>query len=392
MRYQAAFTLFAVFTAYTIGANASNKSDIQELKQRMACLEQRKGCCAETGCPTCSPDPDSNTAFYVWGEGLYWKAAESGLTSVIKAVSGQEVLVGLSANIHGIKSKHPHFDWHWGFRIGAGYNMCHDLWDVYSEWTRFHFTDRKVVSVPSGGSPTSGVIPVLFPFWIPKISTDIFPPTTLVRSETHWKVQLDMIDLQLGRQFYVTNCLVLKPHLGLRVGWILQSYNIEDLGGIGSFDIPTAFTMNMRNNFWGVGLIGGLDSIWNLGRGFSIYGNGAVSILDGHFINRFVFFDGVRLNEDAPFGIGVQFDNKSHQNMAVFVADLALGVRWDRSFWCDRIHVGVRAGYEQHIYFEQNQFMNYQNDFAIITALPNYYADGGNLSTNGITVGMEIGY
>jgi hypothetical protein len=39
----------------------------------------------------------------------------------------------------------------------------------------------------------------------------------------------------------------------------------------------------MKNNFWGVGLRGGLDTQWGLGKGFSIYGKLALSVLWGKF-------------------------------------------------------------------------------------------------------------
>ncbi|HSX12142.1 MAG TPA: Lpg1974 family pore-forming outer membrane protein, partial [Rhabdochlamydiaceae bacterium] len=335
------------------------------------CLECRKTCCTETGCRVCSCDPDDVTAFYVTGEALYWKAAEGGLTNVVKGVP-------IGAQILGGRSKHPRFNWHWGFRLDAGYNMCYDLWDIYASWTRFHFQDRKNTNLGPDRDPFIEGFPSLFPFWVP----GFFTSPTVNQSETEWKVRLDVIDLQLGREFYVTNYLSLKPHLGLRTAWIHQTYNITDFSDASSFletGVRTA-SMDMKNNFWGIGIVGGLDTTWDIGCGFTIYGNGALSILDGHFQNKFrfssTFLDEKLLNSD-------------HQNMAVLVADLALGLRWDTSFGCDWYRLGIWTGYEQHVYFEQNQFMNYQF-FSL--SLPVYYTNGGNLSTNGLVIGMEFAF
>lgn len=380
MKYRSALTSFTVLTLSMTAAQASNKSDIQELKQRVDCLESKNTCCSSNGCSTCSYDPDYNTAFYIAAEALYLKAAESGLTNVIKAIPEGGAMVDSG------RSRHPRFNWHWGFRVDVGYNMCHDLWDIYASWTRYHFKDHRTTTLGEPRDPFATGFPTLFPFWT------FSDGTPINESETTWKVHLDMIDLQLGREFFVTNYLSLKPHIGLRTGWIRQTYNIEDSAFASANLVAAAinFDIDMKNNFWGIGVVAGLDTKWQLGCGFAIYGNFAFSVLDGHFHTSYDFTAGTPLfiAEDPPLTVLSELENTNHQNMAVFVADLSLGLRWESPFACDRFLFGIWAGYEQHVYFEQNQFTNYQFDYN--SRVVNYYADGGNLSTNGIVVGAEL--
>lgn len=372
MRCQSAL---AVFTLFTSAAFASNKSDIQELKQRIQCLEEKNTCCTETRCTSCSCEPEEMNAFYVSGEALYWKAAESGLASCTKFVSEPPS----GSIIDGGRTKHPHFKWHWGFRVEAGYNMCYDLWTVYANWTRYHFKDHKNTNLGPNRNPEALGLPTLFPFWLPDQGI-------LFNSiDTHWRVNLDQVDLQIGREYFLTDYIRLRPHVGMRTAWIHQKYNLD------TFSVDTRVSrtdLNMKNNFWGIGIVGGLDSNWGLGCGFSIYGNGSVSILDGHFdssynVGIFTFADTFTSNGS----LASAFLDKNHQNMAVFIADLALGLRWDKEFSCQRFYLSFWAGYEQHVYFEQNQFLNLQ-----FSQNPVFETNGGNLSTNGITIGLEFGF
>jgi hypothetical protein len=363
MRYQAALTLFAVFTAYTIGANASNKSDIQELKQRVACLEERPGCCAGRECPTCSPDPENDLAFFLWGEGLYWKVSENGLPSCLKFVT-------TSGGLSSINVKHPPFNWHWGFRVGAGYNMCHDLWTVYATYTRFHFSNPKNVTLGPDRNPDLVGLPSLLPLWVAD-STDL---VNFVK--TKWRVHFDQGDVQLGRNFYVSDSLILRPHFGLRTAWIRQKYDFDMVSLAGA---PLVIDLNMKNNFWGFGGIVGLDTTWEISCGFSLLGNVALSILDGHFDTTYDLAEIATETEEL-------FQH-NHQNSAVLFADLFVGFQWMRDFCCERFRLGMWAGYEQHIFFEQNQFMNLQfSEHAL------FETNGGNLNMNGVTIGLEFGF
>ncbi|HSX03852.1 MAG TPA: Lpg1974 family pore-forming outer membrane protein [Rhabdochlamydiaceae bacterium] len=386
MKNQSAFTLFALFTAFPVISHASNKSDIQELKQRVQCLEERKTCCTQTQCSACTCDTDIKTTFYVSGEALYWKTSETGLAYVTKVANESATP---SQQLEGGRTKHPSFDWHWGFRVGAGYKMCHDLWDIYANWTRFHFANRDKTDLGPFRSPVAVSLPTLFPFWLPNAGAFTTLPEAVNSAEARWKVHLDVIDLELAREFFVTDWLTFRPHLGFRTAWINQKLDLE----YSAFSSPVttsterAFSVDMKNNFWGIGIIAGLDTNWILGCGFSIYGNVAFSILDGHFKTTFDY-SGQFFNAGGVGSARNIFEDKNHQNFATFVADLAIGLDWRRNISCDRFYLGAWAGYEQHIFFEQSQFMNYQSSVFV----PNFYTDGGNLNMTGITIGFEFGF
>jgi hypothetical protein len=70
------------------------------------------------------------------------------------------------------------------------------------------------------------------------------------------------------------------------------------------------------------------------------------------------------------------------------VLDLALGLQWDYMFCNDRIHLGLHAGWEHHIYFSQNQFPSFTN--AVSKGI--YVSNQGDLALQGWTIGARLDF
>ena len=106
--------------------------------------------------------------------------------------------------------------------------------------------------------------------------------------------QLNLVDIELGRNFWTSHYLAIRPHVGIRVAYLEQDYDIEHAGGNWgainassvtgySWGPQTALnnSVHLDNDFKGVGLRSGLDSTWNLGCGWALYGDFAASIVYG---------------------------------------------------------------------------------------------------------------
>jgi len=65
---------------------------------------------------------------------LIWQAHETGLPVA--------TILGSLTNFGDATTKNIHFDYDLGFRVGAGYNMAHDEWDLNLTWLRF-YTDGQ---------------------------------------------------------------------------------------------------------------------------------------------------------------------------------------------------------------------------------------------------------
>jgi len=340
---QKLFSLVASLVAFTSIVNADyDDAQLRNLENRVTVLEQKKGCNGMIN-PSARPVVDDGADLFISADFLYWRCHENGLGYVIKnggAFSGQNPeSVGAVLNSGKIKNVHP--DWRAGFRVGVGYNLDHDGWDLSANWTRYYTHAHNETFAPIGGT----LIPAF-------INPAIAPPVgTLVEAEAHWKLHLNVIDFELGREFFVSRCMTIRPFGGLKTAWLNQKMRTE-------YDYLTAGTVQtiepkMSSNFWGIGLMGGLDSEWKFSEGWSIYASGDIALLYGYYKIR-----------DREYGITstaqtTRLKVKDDPTIGRAITDLAAGLRWEEMFSCDSFRLRIQAGWEQHMYFSQNQFIKF---------------------------------
>ena len=134
----------------------------------------------------------------------------------------------------------------------------------------------------------------------------------------------------------------------------------------------------MSSKYDGAGLVAGLDSEWDIACGFSVYADVSAALLYGQFRSSSRQISRV---EDEVFG-----DVKLHDrfNACVPVTDLALGLRWKPVFecFCTPISPIVDLGWEQHVFFDQNRFIDMRNCDAP--------SSRGNLSLTGLTLSLGV--
>lgn len=268
--------------------------------------------------------PTAQNGWNIWmrGDALYWRASEDNL---FYAYSGNDIGGSRNRDVLTVD-----FDWEWGFRLGIGYTIPRDRWDISLYWTRFHTSSHSsfALNLPKDA--------LFINWWVVTYLSDLGITNS---ADGHWKADLDQLDLSLGREFFVGRHLTLRPHAGLRSAWIDQQLK-------SSFHMTTGTAVStMTNDFWGFGFFGGLDTKWMLSNSWHIFANGDLAILYGNFdisekgkINNTLFFT---------------FDDDFHAGRTV--ADLQAGLCWSHRFNKDRFALTFRAGYEYHLYPNQNQ-------------------------------------
>lgn len=347
-------------------ADTADSAHMRHLENRVTALEQKKGTSGVIN-PSGKPQVRDGFDVFVTADVLLWQAHEDGLPLAIRSEPGTGFADLGDGDVAGLD-----WDWSWGFRLGIGYDLMHDGWDVYLKWMRIygHAHGHAKAEVgsdlwPTLTSPSSG-----------RVVTMNGPYETL---HAHWKSQLNQLDLELGREFFISRWMTLRPHFGLRSDWIRQSLHVdyERL-----FDVPAwDYDIASRNKFWGIGLATGLDVQWGLGKGFSLYTDGAFAILYGfHKIDRDdLVFDPAKV----PYT-----DMGDSYRVSRTVSDLELGVRWDRMFDNDRFYLRLQAGWEHHVYFAQNQFPRFVDS----SALGDFVANQGDLTFQGWTFAARFDF
>lgn len=287
--------------------------------------------------PNAGPCVACGTDFYLTADFIYWSVREDNVQFAFS--SGTDLVAPLQG-----RSYFPNFKMQPGFKVGAGILFDHDGWDVFAEYTWIRSRNNTGTATPSPGiviDTASGLGE--FPIAISSITGEW---------ELHY---FNVIDLEMGRNFYISRYLKLRPHFGFKGTWQKQFFNItlnetdEDVG-------PITATQNANQFFWGFGIRAGLDAAFHFSRSFSAFGEIAAAGLYGQFEDSIVDLatidaTGVAIASGAsPFN----FQNNFHTIKPVF--EWMLGLRWE-TYTCDKqFHFSLEAGWEAQYWLGQNQF------------------------------------
>ncbi len=297
--------------------------------------------------------------FYATADLLFWNLKEDGSDYALPYLTSSKAP-------HG-NAKHAHFNWDFGFRTGVGYNLEHDAWDWFLNFTWFHTHANNTARAHEDKalSPQKGT-PLDF---------------TTTKMHSRWHIHYYVLDLEIGRSYFVSKYLAFRPQFGIESAWISQRrrYHLK-----GDTD-PTSHLFGQRiygkNNFWGIGPRAGMKGTWYMCNHFSLIGavNGALQW--GRFDDH--------LNETSLGTSGktriVDVDGDFHRlvpNVQMF-----LGFSWDANISEDENHLGILLSYEFQYWWRQNQFLNEQQPIAT-----QFQHESKDLSINGVTLNVRYDF
>jgi hypothetical protein len=276
--------------------------------------------------------------FYFHVEGLAMQAKEDGLDIAIEDTTAPAANTPITnGEVKGFSNNTHDFDWNPGMRVGLGFYLDHDAWSLDFDWTWLNITNYKRANATTAAG-------VMLPLW----SIGSGTPAAQIgsRMSARWDVDYNTFDIRLGKPHYVSRYFIVCPHFGVRGGWIDQHYGV-DMGGQGGAT-SNRTVMSADNNFWGVGARCGVDNDWVLGKGWCLFGNVAASMLFGKF--------SIDQHYTLPVAAGANADGYNlnyniYQNVPNF--EIALGIGWGKYFNKKKNHIGIRAAYEFHEWWDQ---------------------------------------
>jgi len=237
-----------------------------------------------------------------------------------------------------------------GFRVGVGHMMAYDQWDVKAYYTRFHTEGKdRVTSVPGSVRST-----FLGNFYVRNSTGSGLSGPGYRKARIRWDIDYDILDGELGRNFWVSRYLSLRPFLGVRGGWIDQKVRSK-------WEDPTLtegpfFTKGketIENDFWGVGPAGGIETKWAFFCGRNelyVFGDLSGALMWGHWSFRDVYSNDV--------GDRVTVTSDDLDGGASMIRSFA-GLGWDFRFKEGRYRLRARAGYEMQVWFNQLQYYSF---------------------------------
>lgn len=265
----------------------------------------------------------------VFADGLYWYTGET---------FDWAFTLTPSQNSLQTTYKTFSFDWAPGFRIGLGFNKEQYRWDTQASYTWFQ---SKATDHASGS-----VTPA---FLAARLS--LLEPFATGRASL--KINYNIFDWDLGRNFMVCKYLLLRPSIGLRGGWIIQAiysdWTIPDFLDLFLFSASE----NLKQKFKGVGPKGGITGKWCFGNirrhSFSLIGQFEAGFLWGHWSIRDKFVDNLST---------VIYVKTFDRNFGSFVLHSFMGFGWDYNFNHDRSHFRLKLGYEIEDWLNQCQIFS----------------------------------
>lgn len=254
------------------------------------------------------------------------------------------------------------FDYHPGFKAGIGHSLNnHDNWSFFLRYTGLHLKNKvthnfnEYVLIPSFYAGYSGIF--------------------ITSATAKWRLNFDMVDLDMERSFYLGTRLITKPFVGLKGGYIKQKYrnNITNYNA----NIGTYYPYYKgKVDSWKIGARAGCDFSWFISRAFRVNANLAIDLLYADFRSSFTnyLYAGTASN---------MYTLTATKNTYVIqpVFETALGFGWGSYFANDRLHFDVSALYEFQVYLRENQFLFEQ-----------IYDDMGALYLHGLTVNARLGF
>ncbi len=270
--------------------------------------------------PLAGPIVREWAGLYVSADFIYWQMREDGLEYAHDGVTTS----GATASKQG-GYKNFDFAYEPGFKVGLGTNFRHDGWDLFLNYTWFENSRTAHASVHS----SRGVLDV--------IEYDGTFPDSSIKAEAHWHLLFNVVDFELGRNFYISQHLAVRPFIGLKASWMSQRLNVNNYPQSGGEHL-----LKQKQHFWGGGLRGGAITDWHFTRNWSLYGNLALAELYSLFQDKLH---------------GVQAFQKRIFHTIVPVLEMGLGVRYETFFSQDRYQLFAQLGWEQQVWWGQNQFI-----------------------------------
>lgn len=315
---------------------------------------------------------------FVTADFLYWTAKEDGLAyaSTGSATAGAVADVPKRGSV-----RHPKMDWEPGFKVGLGWNMPIDGWDLFSQYTRFSTSNGTDQSVDPS-NPNNQLVN----FWGIGGSgignaTNLPPNQSTNSAESKWNLDYNVVDLELGRNGYIGRKLAIRPSFGLRGTWQNQDYKVAyvtpPLGGPGDF---VEWEMKQNLDMWAIGLRTAMNTSWEFNRYFSLVFNGAFSVLMTHFEitrkdSQKAFNDPNVLLSDLDL-----FHSTNDYYTLKPVVDFFIGLRGDYWMQNERFHIRLEAGWEESLWISQNNFFRLEENAH------------GDLALHGLTVKLRADF
>lgn len=319
--------------------------------------------------PAAGPRVSNGADVFITADFLLWRPQEEGMAYAFTGLGDNVANVGQGSVLQ------PGWRWEPGFKVGLGLNLDHDGWDLYAQYTWLQ-SERK------DNTPFNST---LAPTWnIADNFNDLFSNVgnsvnSIRTAASTWKLEYNTIDLDLGRNFFVSQYLTTRPFFGFRGAWNKTNYQVTYTSPDGTYAIDaTQYQMDNNQDYWGFGLRTGLNTGWHFTNEFGFYGDFALSTLWSEFKTGRVDTRKDIIGAGNPVNV---INTQNNFYSIVPVTELEFGLRYETWFSDDDYHFLVQAGWSNLVWYNYNQTFKLAEE-----------GSHGDLTLQGLTVKVRFDF
>lgn len=318
--------------------------------------------------PCAGPRVKNGMDLYFTGDFVYWTARLDTLTYAKTSHRNPQNTGDLrKGNVQSV-------DWSWdpGFKVGLGWNFCHGCWDMNVQYTWF-YTNVGDKKHSTSLFPSYDLLPHTLP------QNQILFNRATVQFDLHYQVG----DLELGRNYYVSRTLKLRPYIGMKGTWQKQDYQVHyDATPIAQLNTHYNFRAKFDQSLWGLGMRAGFNTSWQFSKYIGLYGNIAFSGIWLHYdVDRKDTFDTIVSMPQPQSTELTTFNIQDRLRLVKPVMEFGLGLRCESYFGCGRYHILVQGGWESQIWINQTVYITKDGHY-----------DRFDLSLHGLTTKIRFDF
>lgn len=357
-----ALVLLQIFSSYgklpatittTKFASESIDSRIDRLEQQMNQVSTETAF-GGFGAHTATARPSKEDHNWFITAGLLYYSPNVGGTEFAFTDNGSMI----SYPING-RTKDMKFGWGAGFTVGLGLNLSFDDWDLKATYSHFSHSDSRSVNPSDCGNAT--VVPLRGGVCVSPTNGGSW---LAAKARSSFDFDFNSIDLQLGRNYFLSQLLSMRPFLGIKAAFIDLEQTTRYCGGNSDAGLqlfcgehfqflgPNNLRVREESDFKGAGLEVGFQGKWFLAKGFSFFADTIGSLIYG-------FFDVDHSEKVSSSSVeNVRLSGNTHR--IVPTAGITAGIAYDLFFNDDKEHIGFRFGYDTQYYWRVNQMLQVQ--------------------------------
>jgi len=222
-----------------------------------------------------------------------------------------------------------------GFRAGAQFEGPLGATFYY---TRFHTSARH--------SASGNLTPAFMGGKLALSDTPASSPPYFDDGQVSATIDYNMFDLDFGRPFQPLPSLQMRPVVGLRAGWINQTFAAE----FQDTSVSKAISEHIENNFWGIGPKIGIENAWTLHAGRKCRVRGVANFHAAYLLGHWTINDVTQLT--AP---GVRSQRAlpiDDRDFGAVAFQAVVGLQLESGCW------SAMAGYEINDWLNQCQIFD----------------------------------